>query len=98
MTKETKAALLRDYKAPKGSMDHIHIMWKWKVKHDAYGNDHAYGAVVTLNGETVLNYEPELGTWMDWSPEEIIHELLMRLGYSVTSDTTTEEEGSYEDA
>lgn len=98
MTKETKAALLRDYKAPKGSIDHIHIMWKWKVKHDEYGTVPAYGAVVTLNGETILNYDPEPETWKDWSPEEITHDLLMKLGYSVTSDTTTDEEDNYEEA
>lgn len=98
MTKETKAALLRDYKAPKEPLNHIHIMWKWKVKHDEYGTVPAYGAVVTLNGETILNYDPEPETWKDWSPEEITHDLLMKLGYSVTSDTTTDEEDNYEEA
>lgn len=98
MTKETKAALLRDYKAPKGSINHIHIMWKWKVKHYEYGTVPAYGAVVTLNGETILKYDPEPETWKDWSPEEITHDLLMKLGYSVTSDTTTDEEDNYEEA
>lgn len=98
MTKETKAALLRDYKAPKGSIDHIHIMWKWKVKHDEYGNVPAYGALVTLNGEPILDYNPEPRTVNDWTPEEIIHDLLMKLGYSVISDTATYEEDCYEDA
>lgn len=98
MTKETKAALLRDYKAPKAPLNHIHIAWKWKVKHDEYGTVPAYGAVVSLNGKIILNYEPEPETWKDWSPEEIIHDLLLKLGYSVTSDVTTEEEDCYEDA
>ena len=99
MTKETKAALLRDYKAPKEPINHIHIAWKWKVKHDEYGTVPAYGALVTLNGEPILDYNPEPCTVNDWTPPEIIHDLLMKLGYSVTSDTTTEEEEDcYEDA
>lgn len=92
MTKETKAALLRDYKAPKEPLNHIHIAWKWKVKHDEYGTVPAYGAVVSLNGKIILNYEPEPETWKDWSPEEIIHDLLLKIGYSVTSDVTTEDD------
>lgn len=92
MTKETKAALLRDYKAPKEPLNHIHIAWKWKVKHDEYGAVPAYGAVVSLNGKIILNYEPDPETWKDWSPEEIIHDLLLKLGYSVTSDVTTEDD------
>ena len=98
MTKETKAALLRDYKAPKDPLNHIHIAWKWKVKHDQYGTVPAYGAIITLNGETIMNYDPEPETWKDWTPEEIIHDLLMKLGYSVISDTATYEEDCYEDA
>lgn len=98
MTKETKAALLRDYKAPKDPLNHIHIAWKWKVKHDQYGTVPAYGAIITLNGETIMNYDPEPETWKDWTPEEIIHDLLLKLGYTVTSDVSTEEEDCYEDA
>lgn len=95
MTKETKAALLRDYKAPKDDVKHIHITWKWKVHHDHCG---AYGALVTLNGEPILDYNPEPHTVYDWTPEEIIHDLLMKLGYSVISDTVTYEEDCYKDA
>lgn len=98
MTKETKAALLRDYKAPKDDVKHIHIMWKWKVHHYHYGAVPAYGALVTLNGEPILDYNPEPRTVNDWTPEEIIHDLLMKLGYSVISDTATYEEDCYEDA
>lgn len=84
MTKETKAALLRDYKAiPPGN--HIDIKWLWDVKPTETGSDVAYGALVYYNGRLLLDCTPD-APYKDYTPEEILMDILETLGYTCTTD------------
>ena len=62
---------------------------KWIYDNSDFGGS-VRGAKAYLDGELILNKTPDSRTYLSFPEEEIVHELLFKLGYNViTSEKCT---------
>lgn len=63
-----------------------------KELYDGCGRDFCKGYLVTLNDKTILHMRPDAVWGFDYTPEEMLCELLKRLGFTVEYECPNEEE------
>lgn len=59
---------------------------------EGFGRNFCKGYLVTLNGKTILHMRPDAAWGFDYTPEEMICELLNRLGFTVEYECPNGEE------
>ena len=65
------------------SIGEIVIDWQEAWGEDEWGSVVCYGAMIYKDGEVLLDRHPDPNKDYDYTPEEIIHDLLVKLGYKV---------------
>lgn len=65
------------------SIGEIVIDWQEAWGEDEWDTAICYGAMIYKDGEVLLDRHPDPHKDYDYTPEEIIHDLLVKLGYKV---------------
>ena len=61
----------------------IVIDWQTDWGEGEWGPFVCYGAMIYKDGKVLLDRHPDAHKYYDYTPEEIIHDLLVKLGYKV---------------